>query len=76
MAVSLQSCLDQVAHEAPSLNVRGLLLRGEWMADKRPENPRYGRVDYLAAPAGGPFWFDEKDGFPYLLTIMLEELAG
>ncbi len=73
MAVSLKSSLDQVAHETPSVNVRGLLLRGEWMADKRPENPRYGRVDYLAAPAGGPFWFHD---FPELLTILLEELAG
>lgn len=73
MAVSLQSSLDQVAHEAPSLNVRGLLLRGEWLDDPRRKNPRYGRVDYLAAPAGGPFWFHD---FPDLLNILLEELAG
>ena len=73
MAVSLQSTLDQVAHEAPALNVRGLLLRGEWLGDKKPENPRCGRVDYLAAPAGGPFWFHD---FPDLLNILLEELAG
>jgi hypothetical protein len=32
-------------------------------------------VDYLAAPAGSPFWFDLEDGFPYLLRILLEELA-
>jgi hypothetical protein len=76
MAVSLRSSLDQVAEQTPGLNVRALLLRGEWQRDKRPENPRYGRVDYLAAPAGSPFWFDLEDGFPYLLTILLEELAG
>jgi len=58
------------------LNVRGLLLRGEWQHDKQPENPRYGRVDYLAASAGDKFWFDLKNGFPYLLRILLEELAG
>jgi hypothetical protein len=73
MAVSLQSSLDQVAHEAPSLKVRGLLLRGEWLDDTRPKNPRYGRLDYLAAQAGGPFWFHD---FPDLLNILLEELAG
>ena len=73
MAVSLQSSLDQVAHEAPSLKVSGLLLRGEWLDDTRPKNPRYGRLDYLAAPAGGPFWFHD---FPDLLNILLEELAG
>jgi hypothetical protein len=76
MAVSLRSSLDQLAEQTPGLNVRALLLRGEWQGDKRPENPRYGRVDYLAAPAGSPFWFDLEDGFPYLLTILLEELAG
>ena len=73
MADSLRSSLDQVAREAPSLNVRGLLLRGEWPGDKKPENPRYGLVDYLTAPAGGPFWFHD---FPDLLTVLLEELAG
>jgi hypothetical protein len=72
MAVSLRSSLDQVAHEAPSLNVRGLLLRGESLGDSKTTNPRYGRVDYLAAPAGGPFWFHE---FPDLLNILLEELV-
>lgn len=76
MVVSLRSSLDQLAEQTPGLNVRALLLRGEWQRDKRPENPRYGRVDYLAAPAGSPFWFDVEDGFPYLLTILLEELAG
>ena len=76
MVVSLRSSLDQVAEQTPGLNVRALLLRGEWQRDKRPENPRYGRVDYLAAPAGSSFWFDLEDGFPYLLTILLEELAG
>ena len=74
MVVSLRSSLDQLAEQTPGLNVRALLLRGEWQGDKRPENPRYGRVDYLAAPAGSPFWFDLEDGFPYLLTILLEEL--
>lgn len=73
MATSLRASLDQVAREAPSLNVRGLLLRGEWLSDKKPENPRYGRVDYLTAPAGGPFWFRD---FPDLLNILLEELGG
>ena len=75
MIVSLRSSLDQVAEQKPGLNVRALLLRGEWQRDKQPENPRYGRVDYLAAPAGSPFWFDLEDGFPYLLRILLEELA-
>jgi len=73
MTVSLRSSLDQVAVEAPTLNVRGLLLRGERLGDKKPENPRFGRLDYLAAPAGGPFWFHD---FPELLSILLEELAG
>jgi hypothetical protein len=73
MVLSLQSSLDQVASEMPSLDVRGLLLRGEWLEDKQPLNPRYGRLDYLAAPAGGPFWFQ---GFPDLLNVLLEELAG
>jgi hypothetical protein len=72
MAVSLQSTLDQVAQQTSGLNVRGLLLRGEWLGETRPENRRYGRVDYLAAPAGGAFWFHE---FPELLSILLEELA-
>jgi Domain of unknown function (DUF2357) len=72
MAFSLQRSLDQVAREAPGLNVHGLLMRGEWVGSKRPENPRYGCLDYLAAPAGGPFWFRE---FPELLNILLEELA-
>ena len=48
-------------------------MRGEWVGTKRPENPRFGCVDYLAAPAGGPFWFHD---FPDLLNILLEELAG
>lgn len=73
MAVSLQSCLDQVANDTPLLKVRGLLLRGEHVGDWKPETPRYGRLDYLAAPAGGPFWFHD---FPELLSILLEELAG
>jgi hypothetical protein len=73
MVLSLQSSLDQVASETPSLEVRGLLLRGEWLKDNQPVNPRYGRLDYLAAPAGGPFWFQ---GFPDLLNVLLEELAG
>ena len=72
MAVSLQSTLDQVAQQSPGLNVRGLMLRGEWLSENQPENPRYGRVDYLAAPAGGEFWFREFSG---LLAILLEELA-
>jgi len=72
MAVSLQSTLDQVAQQNPELNVRGLLLRGEWLGEHTPEKPRYGRVDYLAAPAGGAFWFHD---FPDLLNILLEELA-
>jgi hypothetical protein len=72
MAVSLQSTLDQVAQQTPGLNVRGLLLRGEWLGENGPANPRYGRVDYLAAPAGGAFWFHD---FPDLLSILLEELA-
>ena len=76
MALSLQSTLDQVAQQTPGLNVRGLLLRGDWLADQRTENPRYGRVDYLSAPAGGAFWFDSDQGFPFLLAILLEELAG
>lgn len=76
MALSLQSTLDQVALQTPGLNVRGLLLRGEWRGESKPVNPRYGRVDYLAAPAGGPFWFDSERGFPGLLAILLEELAG
>jgi len=76
MAVSLQSTLDQVAQQTPGLNVRGLLLRGEWLGANKPENPRYGRVDYLAAPAGGAFWFDSEKGFPSLLAILLEELTG
>jgi hypothetical protein len=76
MVVSLRSSLDQLAEQTPGLNVRALLLRGEWQRNKRPENPRHGRVDYLAAPAGSPFWFDLEDGFPSLLTILLEELAG
>jgi len=75
MAISLQSTLDQVAKQTPGLNLRGLLLRGEWMADKRRENPRYGRVDYLAEPAGSSFWFDSEKGFPYFLAILLKELA-
>ena len=73
MAASLQTSLDQVARNTPGLNVRGLLMRGEWVGTKRPENPRFGCVDYLAAPAGGPFWFHD---FPDLLNILLEELAG
>ena len=72
MAVSLQSTLDQVALRTPGLNVRGLLLRGEWLSENKPENARYGRVDYLAAPAGGKFWFHE---FSDRLAILLEELA-
>jgi hypothetical protein len=72
MAGSLQSTLDQVTQQTPGLNVRGLLLRGEWMSENAPESPRFGCVDYLAAPAGGAFWFHE---FPELLGILLEELA-
>jgi hypothetical protein len=72
MASSLQATLDQVAQQNPGLNVRGLLLRGEWLTENKTENPRYGRVDYLAAPAGGAFWFHE---FSDLLAILLEELA-
>jgi hypothetical protein len=73
MALSLQRSLDHVAQEVSGLQVRGLLLRGERLGDKAPENARYGRVDYLAAPAGRPYWFQE---FPDLLAIVLEELAG
>ena len=72
MAVSLQSTLDLVAQQVPGLNVRGLLLRGERLGENKPENTRYGRVDYLAAPAGGKFWFHD---FPGLLAILLEDLA-
>lgn len=72
MPASLQSTLEQVAQQNPGLNLRGLLLRGEWQGEHKPENPRYGRVDYLSAPAGGEFWFHD---FPDLLTILLEELA-
>ncbi len=72
MVVSLQNTLDQVAVQSPGLNVRGLLLRGEWLGEATPEQPRYGRVDYLAAPAGGAFWFHK---FPDLLAILLEELV-
>lgn len=72
MPASLQSTLEQVAQQNPGLNLRGLLLRGEWQGGHKPENPRYGRVDYLSAPAGGEFWFHD---FPDLLAILLEELA-
>jgi hypothetical protein len=55
----------------PELTVRGLLLRGECQGEAKPDNPRFGRLDYLAASAGSKFWFHE---FPDLLTILLEEL--
>ncbi len=73
MAISLNSCLDRVAQQNPELNVRGLLLRGEWAGDRPSEKPRLGRLDYLAEPAGGPYWFSE---FPELLKVLLEELAA
>jgi hypothetical protein len=72
MGVSLESSLKQVRNRAPGLKVRGLLMRGEWVGSKQSESSRYGSVDYLIAPAGGPFWFHE---FPNLLNILLEELA-
>jgi hypothetical protein len=73
MVYSLQASLDQVAYESPFLDVRGLLLRGECLDNKEPMKPRHGRLDYLAAPAGGPFWFQ---AFPVLLGVLLEELTG
>jgi len=73
MATSLNSSLDHVAEQNPGLKVRGLLLRGESTGESKAEKPRLGRLDYLAGPAGGPYWFSE---FPDLLTVLLEELAG
>lgn len=72
MAASLQKSLEEVVRNTPGLRLHGLLMRGELIGTKRHENPRYGCVDYLAAPAGGPFWFRE---FPDLFNILLEELA-
>ena len=72
MVLSLESTLAQVAQQTPGLNVRGLLLRGKWLGEDKTESPRFGRVDYLAAPAGGAFWFQE---FPDLLAVLLEELT-
>ena len=71
MAESLQATLDQVSIQTPGLKIRGLLLRGERLGIINPQSARYGRVDYLTAPADGPFWFYE---FPDLLTVLLEEL--
>ena len=73
MAVSLRSSLDLLARENPAMNVRGLLLRGDWSDDRPPETPRFGRLDCLVASAGGRFWFHE---FSELLAVLLEELAG
>jgi len=73
MAVSLRSTLDLVAQQNPGLNVRGLLLRGDSSGAAPPETPRFGRLDYLVAPAGGRFWFHE---FSVHLAVLLEELAG
>ena len=72
MIASLKSTLDHAAQQLPGLNIRSLLLRGERKGETKHENPRYGRLDYLAAPAGGTFWFQE---FPELLAILMEELA-
>ena len=79
MAMSLRSCLDQVAEQNPGLNVRGLLLRGDWNREASSQSQRLGRLDYLiasvitAAPSRPPFWFSE---FPEMLAVVLEELAG
>jgi hypothetical protein len=73
MASSLSASFDLVAKQNPHLNVRALLLRGEWLGDQPAQTPRYSRLDYLAAPAGGRFWFHE---FSIHLAVLLEELAG
>jgi hypothetical protein len=73
MAVSLESALNLVAQLNPGLKVRGLLLRGQWLDDKGQEKAQHGRLDYLAAPAGGQFWLHD---FPKRLAELLEELAA
>jgi hypothetical protein len=72
LVISLKSTLDRVAQVHPGINVRGVLLRGEWNSDEAREPLRIGRLDYLAAAAGEPFWFDL---FPVRLAKLLEELA-
>ena len=73
MATSLSASFDLVAQQNPGLNIRGLLLRGDWLGDQPPQSPRFGRLDYLVAPAGGRFWFHE---FSVHLAVLLEELVG
>jgi len=72
LVVSLRSTLDRVAQEHPDIDVRGVLLRGEWNVGEAREPLRIGRLDCFAATAGGPFWFDL---FPVRLAELLEELA-
>jgi len=73
MASSLESSMDLVAEQNPKLNVRALLLRGEGIAEQPTDPPKSGRLDYLSAPAGGPYWFQE---FPDLLSVLLEEMVS
>jgi len=73
MLSSLQSTLDHVSDQNPGMNIHGLLLRGEWPGGRPPISSTHGRFDYLSAPAGGPFWFQE---FPELLAVLLREVAG
>ena len=72
VAVNLSVALDQLAKDNPTINIHGLLLRGDWAKDSLPKTPRLGRLDCLTAPAGGRFWFHE---FPQLLSVLLEEIA-
>lgn len=73
MVTSLQTTLENVSLQNPGLNVRALLLRGEWPGDRPSHSVQRGRLDYLVAPAGAPFWFEE---FPEMLAVLLEEIAG
>lgn len=73
MVSSLESSMNFVAEQNPRLNVRALLLRGDGMAEQPTDSSRSGRLDYLSAPAGGPYWFQE---FPDLLSVLLEEMVS
>jgi hypothetical protein len=72
MTASLQATLEQASRDNPGIQLKGLLLRGESFGEPAAVTTRHGSLDYLAAPAGGSFWFHE---FPDLLSILLEELA-
>jgi hypothetical protein len=73
MVTSLHDTLENVSQQCSGLTVRALLLRGEWPGDRPSYSVQQGRLDYLVAPAGAPFWFED---FPEMLAVLLGEIAG